>query len=174
MAAIPSLGTLKLAEFKTAYLQREIPLDVVVADGGLKVGALVKLSVGNSGPVIGRAASLEDATHLIAQSDMTVIPEDHPKTEYRNYQYSDAVKGSDAVFADANFAGIYATTTALSTAGTGTSGQLAYVLADNKVYKSNGSTWAADTTVGASGVVNTAKHVALYPLVDKNDVKVIA
>ena len=180
MAAIPSLGTLKLAEFKTAYLQRAIPLDVVVADSGLKVGALVKLDLSGSIPVIGRATGLTDATHLIAQSDMTLIPEDHPKTDYRDYRYSDVVKSSDDlvdnydVFADANFCGVYATATALAAAGDGTSGQLAYVVADNKIYKSSGSGWTADTTIGTSGVVDTTKHVSLYPLVDKTDVVVRA
>ena len=164
MAAI-SLGTLALAEFKTAYLQRAIPLDAIVADTELKVGALVKLDMSGPSPVVYRSATLANATHLIAQSDMTLIPEDHPKTDYRDYRYSSAVKAGSEISAS-SLLGIYAASTDLP-AASGNSGKTAFVVVDNKIYSCDGTNWTA-------GSVVASKHVSLYPLVNKNDVKVLA
>ena len=86
-------------EFKTAYLQREIPVDAAVMQGnGLVVGNLVKLvkAGANTVPYIVAAtgndkdAALADATHIIAQSDMT-LEYGHVPVENRDYKYSPKV-----------------------------------------------------------------------------------
>ena len=86
-------------EFKTAYLQREIPVDAAVMQGdGLVVGNLVKLvkAGANTVPYIVAAtgndkdAALADATHIIAQSDMT-LEYGHVPVENRDYRYNDKV-----------------------------------------------------------------------------------
>lgn len=92
-----------VAEFQTAYLQREIRLIATVADGtdvglrdaskkGYAVGRLVKIDPDtNSGtgtdanpvaivaPTGVSETSIGDATHIIAQSDDTIrdVPEDY-------------------------------------------------------------------------------------------------
>lgn len=165
----------KFAEFKTAYLQRAIPLDAAVVDTGLAVGALVTFGLSGTTPVVSAAASLEAATHIIAQSDMTLIPEDHPKTDYRDYRYSAAVKPLDTPIKASTFIGAYAANTDLPTAASTNVGKTALVLEDGKIYTSTagaGSTYS--WVAGASAITLTPKHLSLYALVDKNDVKVLA
>ena len=86
-------------KFKTAYDQREIPLDVVVAsDEKLHVGQLVTLEPAGEDapeylyPATGDDAGtvLTNATHIIAQSDMT-MEYGHIPVENRDYRYSDEV-----------------------------------------------------------------------------------
>lgn len=80
-------------EFRTAYLQREVPLDVaVIGSKPLVVGELVKLTPasGDIPAYIESATSLADATHLIAQSDMT-MEYGHVPVEYHDWRYSDEV-----------------------------------------------------------------------------------
>lgn len=165
----------KFAEFKTAYLQRAIPLDAAIVDTGLAVGALVTFGLSGTTPVLSAAADLASATHIIAQSDMTLIPEDHPKTDYRDYRYSDAVKPLDASIKADTFIGAYATTSALPTAASTNVGKTALVLEDGKIYTSTaGGGGSYSWVAGASAVTLTPKHVSLYPLVDKNDVVELA
>ena len=79
--------------FKTAYLQREVPMDVaVIGSAPLKVGQLVTLTVGASGKPdsIAAATTLTAATHIIAQSDMT-LGYGHVPVESRVWNYSDKV-----------------------------------------------------------------------------------
>ncbi len=88
--------------FITAYLQREIPVDiaVVAADTTKKfrVGELVTLEPADSdAPAYLHVASGDDAatvltnaTHIIAQSDMT-LGYGHAKVENGDYRYSDEV-----------------------------------------------------------------------------------
>ena len=87
------------ASFKTAYLQREIPMTVAVAgDKPLVVGEMVTLTAA-SGAIpasIKSAATVAAATHIIAQSDMT-MEYGHVPVEYRDYRYSDTVADSTKV-----------------------------------------------------------------------------
>lgn len=113
-----------MASFKTAYLQREVPLDLVVvvpANQTLKVGDLVVVTPETStvSAYMQKAASLAAATHIVAQSDMT-LGYGHVPVENRDYRYSPLVAG---------------TVTAVPTDKT--------------------KPW---------------KHVALYQIVDKNDI----
>lgn len=83
-----------MAHFKTAYGQREIILDAKVvamsgnSTGHIKVGDLVTLSTDSSGVhTITEVAALTNATHIVAQSDMTMIHDKAVPVEYRDYRY---------------------------------------------------------------------------------------
>lgn len=164
---------LKHAEFKTAYLQRAIAVDVCVASFvKMNVNTLVKF-VGGAHPAIVPATGLDDATHIIAQSDMSLIPGARPKMEVGDYAYSDAVApglAASGVTADTNFLGAYATN---PTSGVTASNKWIYNTTDGKVYKSTYSsstlTWAADSSVAADGL----HKVNLYPIFDKTDIVVV-
>lgn len=87
------------AKFKTAYLQREIPVEVaVIGAAALEVGQLVTLTpTDDTNPdyiaaAAGatEAAALTAATHIIAQSDMT-MEYGHVPVENRDYKYSPEV-----------------------------------------------------------------------------------
>lgn len=86
------------ASFKTAYLQREIPMTVAVAgDKPLVVGEMVTLTAA-SGAIpasIKSAATVAAATHIIAQSDMT-MEYGHVPVENSDYKYSDEVAATIA------------------------------------------------------------------------------
>lgn len=75
----------KKAEFITAYLQHEVVIDAKVTEE-LEVGALCTLSNGS----ITGAEDLNTATHIIAQSDMT-LEQGHVPVENRDYRYSNKV-----------------------------------------------------------------------------------
>lgn len=124
-----------MAGFKTAYLQAAFPVDVVVVGSvnegtevtktnrkaAICVGDLVTLTVetGTVNGYISKAATLAAATHIVAQSDMT-IGQGHAATDRRDYRYSPLVGATKA-------------------------------------------TAPTDKT-------DALKHVALYPIWDKNDV----
>lgn len=78
-------------KFKTAFGQKEIPLDIVVV-GDLRVGQLVTLVAAASGKpaYLQAATTAATATHIIAQSDMT-MEYGHVPVENRDYKYSDVV-----------------------------------------------------------------------------------
>lgn len=87
------------AKFKTAYLQREIPVEVaVIGSAALEVGQLVTLTPTNgtnpdyiaAATGATEAAALSAATHIIAQSDMT-MEYGHVPVEDRDYKYSPKV-----------------------------------------------------------------------------------
>lgn len=86
-----------MASFKTAYLQREVPmdLDVVAAAGSpLKVGDCVKVTPATA--TVGaymQKSTFANATHIIAQSDMT-LGYGHVPVENRDYKYSPNVAGT--------------------------------------------------------------------------------
>lgn len=88
--------------FITAYLQREIPLELAVV-GNLRVGQLVTLtpSDGTNPAKIAAAAGasaeavLAAATHIVAQSDMT-LGYGHIPVENRDYKYNDAVAATSS------------------------------------------------------------------------------
>ena len=82
------------AKFRTAYDQREIVMDVaVIGSSDLVVGQLVTLTAasGNVPAYISSAESVSAATHIVAQSDMT-MEYGHVPVENRDYAYSDKVK----------------------------------------------------------------------------------
>ena len=158
-----------LGSFKTAYLQREIPEDVVVqSDGHLVVGQMVKLAnhtitTLSAGTV---AAARDEATHIVAQSDMT-MEYGHVPVEDRDYRYSPNVAGTILpTSAAAKFLGAYETLQDAPTAAAGNKDKHILVLADGKVYtNTSGSTWAASSTVTAK-----VKKVALFKIINKDDV----
>ena len=87
------------AKFQTAYLQREIPVEVaVIGAAALEVGQLVTLTPTNgtnpdyiaAAAGATAAAALSAATHIIAQSDMT-MEYGHVPVENRDYKYSPEV-----------------------------------------------------------------------------------
>lgn len=87
-----------MASFKTAYLQREVPLDLVVvvaAGSTLKVGDLVTVTAETStvSAYMQKASGLSTATHIVAQSDMT-LGQGHVPVENRDYKYSPNVAGT--------------------------------------------------------------------------------
>lgn len=82
-----------MASFRTAYEQREVPLELdVVGVADLKVGDCVKVTPETS-TVQGYMAkeTFANATHIIAQSDMT-MEYGHVPVEYQDYKYSPVVK----------------------------------------------------------------------------------
>lgn len=173
-------------EFETAYLQREIPVDAAVMHGdGLMVGNLVKLvgATANTVPYIVAATgnkpedALADATHIIAQSDMT-LEYGHVPVEVQDYRYKKTVACTVVPgTAGAAFLGVVATTAGIDAAvgGVAKVGDVVYVTADGKVYKCTAvkgaaaSTWAVDT-----GATVGIKKVALFALINKDDVIVKA
>lgn len=158
-----------LGSFKTAYLQREIPEDVVVqSDGHLVVGQMVKLAnhtitTLSAGTV---AAARDEATHIVAQSDMT-MEYGHVPVEDRDYRYSPNVAGTILpTSAAANFLGAYETLQDAPSAASGNKDKHILVLADGKVYtNTSGTAWAASSTVTAK-----VKKVALFKIINKDDV----
>ena len=79
------------AEFKTAYLQREIPVVGTVA-ADLHVGQVVTYN-GTAIAVVADSAAIAAGQYIVAQSDMT-MGEGHVPVENRDYRYSDVVKAS--------------------------------------------------------------------------------
>lgn len=164
------------AKFRTAYLQRELPIDaVVVAGDPLEVGEVVVVNHAANGLAVVKAVSANTldeavsmATHIVAQSDQT-LEYGHVPVEDRDYRYNPEVvatiEGADPL---PNFDGFYDSVQALNTAmGNGTNGHTALVKSSEGVYtkySSNG------TTYSNSNVTATIKKVALFAIVDKNDV----
>lgn len=75
----------KTAEFKTAYLQREIPMQVAVAEE-LVVGALCTLA----NDTITGATTVAQGYYIVAQSDVT-MGDSHVPVELHNYKYNNEV-----------------------------------------------------------------------------------
>ena len=98
-----------IGTFKTAYLQREIPMEIVVvpatANTPLHVGQLVTLDTNPEYIYPATGADKDtvktNATHIIAQSDMTLAG-GHVPVENRDYRYSDAVAPSASPLASGN------------------------------------------------------------------------
>ena len=158
-----------LGSFETAYLQREVPEDVVVAsDSNFVVGQMVKLENDTIKALSARTvhAARDEATHIVAQSDMT-MEYGHVPVEDRDYRYSPNVAGTILpTSAVANFLGAYETLQDAPAAATGNKDKHILVLADGKVYtNTSGSAWAASSTVTAK-----VKKVALFKIINKDDV----
>ena len=83
------------AHFKTAYLQREIVLDVQVA-ADMTVGTLVDLTgTGDSAKITAATSTtVSQGQYIVAQSDMTMNKRDYTLHEF---EYSDKVKASTTV-----------------------------------------------------------------------------
>lgn len=159
-----------LGSFETAYLQREVPEDVVVAsDSHFVVGQMVKLENGtiktlSAGTV---PAARDEATHIVAQSDMT-MEYGHVPVEDRDYRYSPNVVGTILpTSAVANFLGAYETLQdAPAAVAAENKDKHILVLADGKVYtNTSGTAWATSSTVTAK-----VKKVALFKIINKDDV----
>lgn len=175
-------------QFKTAYLQREIPEDVAVSsDSYLQVGQLVKLTPATDTSVAyisavtanDAAAALDDATHIIAQSDVTLeyghIPVENRDYRYFPYVYSSfKLKGktdTESKVAAEKFVGVSATAAALANTApfsTAAQGSYAYVTADGKTYKKGASDWTDDS----ANTEFVSKKVALFKITNKDDVDV--
>lgn len=82
-----------MAEFNTAYLQREVALDVKVA-AEVKVGQVCSLA-NDTITAIADTATPAVGNVIIAQSDMTVGG-GHVPVENRNWNYSNKVAASTA------------------------------------------------------------------------------
>lgn len=158
-----------LGSFETAYLQREVPEDVVVkSDGNLVVGQMVKLADHTITTLSAHTvpAARDEATHIVAQSDMT-MEYGHVPVEDRDYRYSPNVAGTILpTSAVANFLGAYETLQDVPVAASENKDKHILVLADGKVYtNTSGSAWAASSTVTAK-----VKKVALFKIINKDDV----
>lgn len=157
------------AEFITARFQREIPMEVAVGvtpSSYLRVGQMVKVVDGvvKTLSASTEAAAKTEATHIIAQSDMT-MEYGHVPVEKRDYRYSDQVKGT--VSDVSNLLGAYESKAAFPAAATGNNNKYAFAIDEQKVYKSNGTAWAADT-----GITVTSKKVALFKILNTDDLKI--
>lgn len=166
------------AKFKTAYLQREVPIDaVVVAGDPLEVGEVVVVTAGSTGDYLVQAVSANTveaaktaATHIVAQSDQT-LEYGHVPVEYRDYKYSNEVVATIAGATPLpDFDGFFETAQALNAAmGNGTNGHTALVKVSEGVYtkySSNG------TAYSNANVTATTKKVALFAMINKDDVEV--
>lgn len=158
-----------LGSFETAYLQREVPEDVVVkSDGHLVVGQMVKLADHTIATLSASTvpAARDEATHIVAQSDMT-MEYGHVPVEDRDYRYSPNVAGTILpTSAVVNFLGAYETLQDAPAAAAGNKDKHILVLADGKVYtNTSGTAWAASSTVTAK-----VKKVALFKIINKDDV----
>lgn len=179
------------AEFKTAYLQREIPFNAVVVDD-LVVGEMVKVfpAVGDVPAVIAKlaaeteVAALSEATHFMAQSDMT-MGVGHVPVEYRDYRYSNEIASNvdmtKVVLAGVTYHGVFAKTADLpSSASVVSSNDTAFVIdyTNGKLDKyvatvaTSTVTWAKATSTAAYSVdLKTAfKNVATFKITNKDDI----
>ena len=93
-----------MAHFKTAYGQREIILDATVANA-MVVGDLAEVTFGENGyAAVKKVTTLEAATHIIAQSDMTMIHDKTAPVEHTEYKYNPTVAASETAKKVAVFA----------------------------------------------------------------------
>lgn len=166
------------AKFRTAFLQREIPVDVaVVVDGNLEVGQLVTyVPATATAPAYIKAvsgntaeAALGSATHFIAQSDMT-MEYGHVPVENRDYGYKNTVAGTvlGPQFKGYQLGGASGADISVSNPA---AGDLVYNLTDSKLYKYDTSGESpAWTSVDAEVVAGAqTKKVALYAIRENND-----
>lgn len=166
------------AKFRTAYDQREIPLEAIVSTGNsVAVGSLVEVVQDGTNPAIIKpvtantaAAALAIATHIVAQSDMT-MEYGHVPVEYRDYRYSDEVAPSiEGQAINSEFQGFFDSVEAL-TAGVAspTAGDSALVKVKPGTYHQylySSNKWG----LGSETVVATTKKVALFKIIEEDDV----
>lgn len=186
------------AKFKTAYDQREIVMDVAVI-GDVVVGEMVEIKPSTEDrPAICSkldastiAGAKEEASHIIAQSDMT-MEYGHVPVENRDYRYSDKVASTidmnkiapAANASGAEFLGIFDSTDALpSSSSAVTSGDTALVLdTTNDVFDkyvasvaSTTVTWTKATSTAAYSisVAEATKKIAAFKITNIDDVNVV-
>lgn len=90
-----------MAGFRTAYLQREVYMDLDVVDD-VKVGDCVKVTLPTA--IVGgymQKSTFVDADYIVAQSDQT-IAYGHVPVENRDYRYDPTVKQTVATAPTAN------------------------------------------------------------------------
>ena len=164
------------AKFRSAYLQRELPMDAVVNVGDpLQVGAVVIVTPATDKvpayvtevTANSLAEAVELATHFVAQSDET-LEYGHIPVENRDYRYNPEVLPSINDTDLPNFKGIFETADLLATGvDSPESGDTALVYKEDGVftkYAHNGEAWAnanKDFTFG-----EITKKVALFAIDD--------
>lgn len=178
-------------EFKTAYLQREIPENAIIA-GDFVVGEMVKVTpaAGTIPAIVNKltasteVAALEEATNIFAQSDMT-LGYGHVPVEDRDYRYSDKIKNTIAdnigTQIGAVYYGVFESESALKAAyKSPTADDTAMVInsagtdIEKYVAKTSGSSvvWQKATSPAAYSIKLDAaiKHIATFKITNKDDV----
>lgn len=174
--------------FVTGYLQRELPLNCIIVNDMVK-DELVKVTKNDDFYVVEKlSAESEDeaiyeATHIIAQADETLT--DHVPVENLDYRYSDEVTSTidfdDVIVGTETYWGVYFDTSDFpdSDDGVVVGDCLLYVDNTNDVisryeYEAGEDTdpdaWAKDASFDDIPFADAIKNVALYKIVDKNDV----
>lgn len=173
------------ASFKTAYLQRELPDKAIVIGDDVYVNELVKVTYIDGYTMIEKVSindmseALVEATHIIAQSDMT-LDYGHVPVEYRNYKYKDIVKSVISIndikpsTNSAKYLGVYSSVDELPTNNI-TTGDTSLVY-DNGILKkyvasTNGeSVWEETSPEQHYDVAQLSKNASLYKIVNKLDI----
>lgn len=159
------------ANFKTAYLQREVVVDCVVGGTNpLHVGELVTAAFAPNGTAYLAATSgntvseaVAKVTHIVAQSDQT-MEYGHIPVENRDYKYDDGVAVTSGVLT--YFDGAYESVEeAKKYLGNGTNTHVIAVKQSGKYYRatSSGTAWTVSTTE------LPVKKVALFAVSDTSD-----
>ena len=175
------------ANFRTAYLQREVPEDAIVL-GDMVVGEMVEVDAATDVlPAVYSklkattvSAAIEEASHIIAQSDMT-MEYGHVPVEYQDYKYSSKVAstvdltGALAPTGSGKFLGVFAKSADLPT--TLTVGDTALVLegANLVKYKATSTSAISKDTTSAYSIPLTAatKKVAAFRIIDAHDLNIV-
>lgn len=166
------------AKFKTAYLQREISTDVIIA-GDMHVGELgvIVPATDKMPAVINKLvatdveAARKEANVIIAQSDMT-MEYGHVPVEDRDYRYSDIVKSKAD---NANYIGVYENVADLPKDASIVDASIALVytapntLTKYKYTKSN-TTWAKASPEVTFKISDLVKKVSFFNIIDKTDI----
>lgn len=175
------------ANFRTAYLQREVPEDAIVL-GDMVVGEMVEADAATDVlPAIYSKleattvpAAIEEASHIIAQSDMT-MEYGHVPVEYQDYKYSSKVAstvdltGALAPTGSGKFLGVFAKAADLPS--TLTVGDTALVLdgANLVKYKATSTSAISKDTTSPYSISLTAatKKVAAFRIIDAHDLNIV-
>lgn len=165
-----------IGEFRTGYEQRELPIMAVINDvptAHMLVGQMVKVENGVVKTLVAStpAAALTEATHIIAQGDITMKGYDTDENGYHSVfgdyseYHANAGKVRGTVATKDSVIGVYDEKSEFPAAASGNNGKFAYALKEHKLYKSTGTAWNEDKTGAA-----TVKLVALYYIKDKSDI----
>lgn len=171
------------AKFKTAYLQREISTDVIIA-GNMHVGELgvIVPATDKMPAIINKLAAADveaagkEANIIIAQSDMT-MEYGHVPVEDRDYRYSDIVKSKvdNTILSTANYIGVYDNVADLpkDTSVVDASIALVYTAPNTLTkYKYTKSTtaWAKASPEATFKISDLVKKVSFFNIIDKTDI----
>jgi len=174
------------ASFKTAYLQRELPNKAVVIGDDVFVNELVKITYIDGYTMIEKISAntvtgaLNEATHTIAQSDMT-LDYGHVPVEYRDYRYKDIVKSVISIndikpsTNNAEYLGVYKSVDELPTNNI-TTGDTALIY-DNGILKkyvasadNEDIVWEETSPEQHYDVSQISKNASLYKIINKLDI----